>query len=90
MPRFPRMRQMRRADEPEPLGADRNNLTILKPARGTVVARFRIPEERIAEAKAATEGGEKHEPKFLVEIVDSEGVTVADVEKTLYIRRKKT
>ena len=62
----------------------------LKPARGTVVARFRIPEERIAEAKAATESGEKHEPKFRVEIVDGEGVTVADVEKTLYIRRKKT
>ena len=61
----------------------------LKPAKGTVVARFRIPEERIAEAKAATEGGEKHEPKFVVEIVDAEGVTVADVEKTLYIRRKK-
>jgi len=27
--------------------------------------------------------------KFVVEIVDGEGVTVADVEKTLYIRRKK-
>ena len=61
----------------------------LKPARGTVVARFRIPEERIAEVRAATDAGEKYEPKFTVEIVDSEGVTVADVEKTLYIRRKK-
>ena len=61
----------------------------LKPARGTVVARFQLPEERIAEARAATASGEKHEPKFVVEIVDAEGVTVADVEKTLYIRRKK-
>lgn len=61
----------------------------LKPARGTVTARFRLPEERIAEARAATELGEKHEPKFVVEIVDAQGVTVADVEKTLYIRRKK-
>ena len=61
----------------------------LKPACGTVVARFRIPEERIAEVRAATDAGEKYEPKFTVEIVDSEGVTVADVEKTLYIRRKK-
>jgi acyl-coenzyme A thioesterase PaaI-like protein len=64
-------------------------IRFLKPARGTVVARFRIPEERIAEARAATESGEKFEPKFTVEIVDAEGVTVADVEKTLYIRRKK-
>ncbi len=61
----------------------------LKPARGTLVARFELPEERIAEARAATESGSKFEPKFVVEIVDAEGVTVADVEKTLYIRRKK-
>lgn len=61
----------------------------LKPARGTVTARFQLPEERIAQVRAATQSGEKHEPKFVVEIVDAEGVTVADVEKTLYIRRKK-
>ncbi|MBC8024154.1 MAG: YiiD C-terminal domain-containing protein [Burkholderiales bacterium] len=61
----------------------------LKPARGTVVARFQLPEESIAKARAATESGERHEPKFRVEIVDSDGVTVADVEKTLYIRKKK-
>jgi acyl-coenzyme A thioesterase PaaI-like protein len=61
----------------------------LKPARGTVVARFQLPEASIAEARAATESGEKHEPRFRVEIVDGDGVTVADVEKTLYIRKKK-
>jgi acyl-coenzyme A thioesterase PaaI-like protein len=60
----------------------------LKPARGTVTARFRLPEESIVAARAATASGEKHEPKFLVEIVDAQGVTVADVEKTLYIRKK--
>jgi acyl-coenzyme A thioesterase PaaI-like protein len=60
----------------------------LKPARGTVTARFLLPEESIAAARAATETGEKHEPKFRVEIVDAQGVTVADVEKTLHIRRK--
>jgi acyl-coenzyme A thioesterase PaaI-like protein len=61
----------------------------LKPARGTVVARFELPEASIVEARAATESGEKHEPKFRVEIVDGDGVTVADVEKTLYIRKKQ-
>ncbi len=60
----------------------------LKPARGTVVARFQLAEASIAEARAATESGEKHEPRFRVEIVDGDGVTVADVEKTLYIRKK--
>ncbi|HET7728911.1 MAG TPA: DUF4442 domain-containing protein [Usitatibacter sp.] len=60
----------------------------LRPARGTVTARFTMPEERIAEARERTAGGGRHEPCFRVEIVDAQGVTVADVEKTLYIRRK--
>ena len=60
----------------------------LRPARGTVTARFHLPEEAVARAKEATAGGERHEPRFRVDIVDAEGVVVADVEKTLYIRRK--
>ena len=61
----------------------------LKPARGTVTARFRLPEERIAEAREKTAAGERHEPQFTVAIVDEQGVTVAEVDKTLYIRRKR-
>jgi acyl-coenzyme A thioesterase PaaI-like protein len=60
----------------------------LKPARGTVTARFRIEESAVAEALSRTAEGGKHEPTFRVDIVDAGGVTVADVEKTLYIRRK--
>ena len=61
----------------------------LKPARGTVTARFHLAEERIAEAREATAAGQKFEPVFRVDIVDAEGVTVADVEKTLHIRRRR-
>jgi len=61
----------------------------LKPARGTVVAKFRLDESAVAKAREATANGDKYEPSFKVEIVDAEGVTVADVEKTLYIRKKK-
>jgi acyl-coenzyme A thioesterase PaaI-like protein len=61
----------------------------LKPARGTVTARFEIPEERIAEARERTAAGAKYEPVFRVDIVDAQGTIVADVEKTLYIRKKK-
>ncbi len=61
----------------------------LKPARGTVTARFELPEERVAEARARTAEGAKHEPVFRVDIVDAHGTIVADVEKTLYIRKKK-
>jgi acyl-coenzyme A thioesterase PaaI-like protein len=60
----------------------------LKPARGTVTARFEMPAARVSEAREKTEGGAKFEPVFRVEIVDGAGVTVADVEKTLYIRKK--
>jgi acyl-coenzyme A thioesterase PaaI-like protein len=61
----------------------------LKPARGTVVARFTLPPEAVERAREATASGEKHEPVFRVEIKDAAGVVVADVEKTLYIRRRK-
>ena len=61
----------------------------LKPARGTVTARFVLPEERIDEARSATAGGAKFEPAFRVDIVDAEGTVVADVEKILHIRRRK-
>jgi acyl-coenzyme A thioesterase PaaI-like protein len=66
------------------------SVRFLKPARGTVTARFTLPEERIAEARSRTQDGQKHEPVFKVEIVDRQGIVVADVEKTLHIRRKKT
>ena len=61
----------------------------LKPARGTVTARFVLSEERIEEARSATAGGAKFEPAFRVDIVDAEGTIVADVEKILHIRRRK-
>ena len=61
----------------------------LKPARGTVTACFALPEERIAEARSRTADGRKHEPVFKVDIVDAHGTVVADVEKTLHIRRRR-
>ena len=64
------------------------SVRFLKPARGTVTANFRLPEAAVDEARSRTAGGEKHEPRFRVDIVDASGVVEADVEKTLYIRRK--
>ena len=60
----------------------------LKPARGTVTARFEMPEERVAEARERTAEGQKHEPVFRASLVDAQGVVVAEVEKTLHIRKK--
>jgi hypothetical protein len=61
----------------------------VKPARGTVSAHFELQERDVAEARARTEGGAKYEPVFCTRIVDGAGDTVAEVEKTLYIRKRK-
>ena len=60
----------------------------LKPAKGTVTAKFTLDPAEVDKAREATAGGQKYEPRFKVDIVDTAGVVVADVEKTLYIRRK--
>jgi acyl-coenzyme A thioesterase PaaI-like protein len=59
----------------------------VKPGRGDVFARFRLEEESVAQARSSTANGEKHEPTFTVSIVDRDGGIVAEVAKTLYIRR---
>ena len=65
------------------------SVRFIKPARGTVTARFELTEESVDEARKATAEGRKHEPVFKAALVDAQGVTVAEVEKTLHIRRKK-
>ena len=60
----------------------------LKPGRGDVYARFRLAAAAVARARAATTRGRKHEPTFTVAIVDGDGATIAEVDKTLYVRRR--
>ncbi len=59
-----------------------------RPARGDVFAHFRLPAAAVARARKATVHGAKSEPAFRVRIVDAQGDTVAEVGKTLYIRRR--
>jgi acyl-coenzyme A thioesterase PaaI-like protein len=63
-------------------------IDFLAPGRGTVSARFSLPEERVAEIRAQAAGGDKVLPEFEVEIHDREGTRVAAVHKTLYVRLK--
>jgi acyl-coenzyme A thioesterase PaaI-like protein len=58
-----------------------------KPGRGDVFAHFRLSAAAIARARTATAHGARHEPTFRVQIVDRAGDVVAEVEKTLFIRR---
>ena len=59
-----------------------------KPGRGLVKATFQIPEERIAEIRAAADAQGKVEPQFQVQVTDAEGNVIAEVDKLLYVRRK--
>jgi acyl-coenzyme A thioesterase PaaI-like protein len=59
-----------------------------RPGRGDVFAHFRLPAAAVARARRATAHGARHEPTFRVRIVDRDGGMVAEVEKTLYIRRR--
>lgn len=59
-----------------------------RPARGDVFAHFRLPRSAIARAQAATAGGDRHEPTLHVRVFDAAGQTIAEVGKTLYIRRR--
>jgi hypothetical protein len=59
-----------------------------RPGKGTVVANFAITEAQIDEIRHALETAEKIERNFAVQVIDSEGKVVAEVEKVLHIRRK--
>lgn len=59
-----------------------------KPGRGTLFARFVIPEEEIAEIRRLLETEASIDRVYPVELTDAEGVVHATVEKTVYIRKK--
>jgi hypothetical protein len=65
------------------------HIQFLRPGSGPVYATFHIPAERIAEIRAQADAGEKVEPLFQVEVVDEAGQVIAQVEKRLYVRKKR-
>jgi acyl-coenzyme A thioesterase PaaI-like protein len=63
------------------------SIQFLRPGRGTVTATFHIPEEKIEEFREQADKGQKIEPVFTVDVLDSGGHAIARVEKLLYIRK---
>ena len=59
-----------------------------KPGKGTVFAHFQISPEEIASIKAQADQSHKVEPVFRLAVRDENGEVVAEVDKTLYVRRK--
>jgi len=61
-----------------------------KPGTGLVRAVFELPESRLAEIREQLKTAAKIEPVFHVNVLNAAGEVVAEVEKLLYIRHKKS
>ncbi len=60
-----------------------------RPGKGLVRAHFEISPEQVAAIRAQCETQEKVEPTFQVVVKDAEGTVIAEVDKLLYIRKKR-
>lgn len=60
-----------------------------KPGKGRLTAHFNITQKQVKDIKDQADKNNKVEPQFKVDILDEEGDVVAEVRKTLYVRRKK-
>lgn len=60
-----------------------------KPGKGLMRASFHLTEEKIAEIRAQAETQPKVEPQFQVLVKDTQGNVIAEVDKLLYIKKKK-
>ena len=65
------------------------NINFVKPGRGTVYAEFNIEQDEINQIVKDLESKKKVNPKFTVNITDTEGETIAVVEKVLHISKKQ-
>ncbi|HEY3927780.1 MAG TPA: DUF4442 domain-containing protein [Candidatus Koribacter sp.] len=64
------------------------NIRFRKPGRGTVKAQFRLSAETLDEIRRAADEQPKYEPIFSVEVKDDSGEVVAEVQKTIYVKKK--
>ena len=64
------------------------SIQFLQPGRGTVTATFHIPQARVDEIRRQADSGQKIEPVFSVDVLDTQGQAIAHVEKLLYVRKK--
>ena len=60
-----------------------------KPGRGTVHAEFRVTDAQLDDIREKLKTLPKYEPVFPVEVKDDQGVVIAEVERLIYIRRKR-
>ncbi len=68
----------------------KSEIKFIKPGRKDVFAEFKITPEQVADLKQQLETQDKIQPVFEVDIMDTDGVLIAKVWKTVYIARKRS
>ncbi len=63
-------------------------ITFVSPGKGAVHAEFKIDQAMLDDIRQHTASGEKYLPQYQATVHDDQGTLIAQVEKTLYIRRK--
>lgn len=87
---FPMLMVMNNLDRSFTVWDKAGHIDFLRPARGTVTARFTLEQSLIDEIRAALPNeGDKVTPQIAVDITDASGTIVARVTKTLHIRRRQ-
>jgi acyl-coenzyme A thioesterase PaaI-like protein len=64
-------------------------IEFIAPGRSVALATMQLSGEKLAEIRAATEGGDKYLPAFSITITDPQGKPISQVNKLLYVRRKR-
>jgi acyl-coenzyme A thioesterase PaaI-like protein len=60
-----------------------------KPGRGTVRAEFRISDAQLDDIRDKLKTLPKYDAVFNVEVKDEQGIVIAEVEKTIHVRKKE-
>ena len=63
-------------------------IRFLKPGRGTVYATFELDQDEIDEVRRTVDEQGIYEPVFRVDVVNDDGDVVAEVDKTIHVRKK--
>jgi acyl-coenzyme A thioesterase PaaI-like protein len=64
-------------------------IRFLRPGRGTVRATFEVPDERVEAIRREADANGRAEPVFTAQVLGEGGEVVAEVDKTLYVRRRR-
>ncbi|HVT45391.1 MAG TPA: DUF4442 domain-containing protein [Thermoanaerobaculia bacterium] len=67
----------------------RASIRFRRPGRSTVFARFEVTSEEVEAIRAEAIRDGKAERTFVVQVIDDEGQTVAEVEKLIHVKKDR-